>query len=255
MEGDSQRPYRSTGARRSRKGRRRREEPDQKTAKLLRHGGELFRARRYQQAIHVWTRVLFLDRGNTAARRAIERAKRAIAEQQRQLDVLVAEAARCLDEGDRVSARHQLVQVLSLDPRHSEGRSLLEKLQTLDRRGEPRSVAVQVRPSREPGSRRRRHRVVRGKAARSESPSVLKVAAFLFSAVCLFAAGGLYLYLNWDFLVSDRAFAPARRAGTERFDERDLLPVPSPAELHYYNGVRLYAKGRYREALQELARV
>ena len=37
----------------------------------------------YEQAIHVWTRVLFLDRGHARARAYIERARSALAERQR----------------------------------------------------------------------------------------------------------------------------------------------------------------------------
>jgi hypothetical protein len=68
-----------------------------KTEELALQGEELYRQGLFQQAIHVWTRILFLDRTNLEARGAIERAKRDIAERQRRLDLEIAEAARLLE--------------------------------------------------------------------------------------------------------------------------------------------------------------
>jgi hypothetical protein len=81
------------------------------------------------------------------------------------------------------------------------------------------------------------------------------MAAFLFCAFCLLVLGGIYLHLNWDILLSDDPFATSRPGGAEALDEQDAVPIPSADELSYYNGARLFAKGRYREALVALARV
>jgi hypothetical protein len=47
----------------------------------------------YEQAIHVWTRVFFLDRGHARARAYIERARGALAEHQREAEARGAEEA------------------------------------------------------------------------------------------------------------------------------------------------------------------
>src|SRR5262249_32709625 len=47
----------------------------------------------YEQAIHVWTRVFFLDRGHARARAYIERARCALAERQREAEARGAEEA------------------------------------------------------------------------------------------------------------------------------------------------------------------
>jgi hypothetical protein len=71
---------------------------------LLVAGLDDYFAGQYEQAIHVWTRVFFLDRGHTRARAYIERARGALAERQReaeahglQMDVL-ERASRTLVE-------------------------------------------------------------------------------------------------------------------------------------------------------------
>ncbi len=237
-----------------------RAELPRKTRVLLRQGDGLYRMGLYPQAIHVWTRILFLDRGNVEAREAIERAKRAQAEKQRKLDVIFVEASKLLDAGDRQQARRQLARILAMDPRHSEGRSLWEKLETLERRGDvpSRSTYLSADPEEEKTSKLRRLRAAKGKLAgrsKTQSASPLKMAAFLFCAFCLLGIGGLYLHLNWDSLISDRSFVASPQAGPESLGERDPKSLPLPSELHYYNGARLYAKGYYREALSELARV
>jgi hypothetical protein len=79
--------------------------------------------------------------------------------------------------------------------------------------------------------------------------------AFLFFFSCVFAIGGLYLHLNWGFLISDRGASGSRQAGPAVSDESDLPVLPSPSELYFYNGARLHGQGRYREALDELGRV
>lgn len=242
-----------------------RHEAQNKIGGLLRQGRGLFRHGRLQQAIHVWTRILFLDRNNRAARDAIGRAKRVIAERQRELDALALEAARREASGDRRGAQKRLTKVLSLDPRHAEGRSLLDKIEEEERRGEARAGTVAGKPLEDDEiSKTQRRRVVVKPSTEAEPASPLKMAAFLFSALCLFAAGALYLHLNWDFLVSDGLGSASLGSGPNAASssgfvdpraQSSLPGLPSLSELHYFNGARLHGKGYYREALSELARV
>jgi len=236
-------------------------EPSQKIQTLLEQGEELFRASRYQRAVHVWTRILFLDRGNVGAREAIERGKRAVAEQERQIDSQVVEAMRYLDGGDRRNARRLLEEALSRDRRHREARGLWEKLDALDRRSDQKNRArtgASVPDGATPVRARTRSRSPAYRTGTLPAPpfKMAKMAAFLFCALALFGAGAAWLHLNWDFLVSEGLLSRVRDGSrAAAVEELDLPVLPFPGELHYYNGARLFAKGRYRHALSELARV
>jgi len=229
---------------------------------LLRRGQELAEAGRYHPAINVWTRILFLDRGNRVARECIERAKRAVAEREREFDAKVQEASRLLEGGDRRGARQLVASVLDRDRRHPEARSLWEKLEILEDRGPrkemgPSSLSLGERVFSGSRGRARAASAARqaGRIVQPARVSAVKMAAFLFCALCLFGAGALYLHLNWGFLIREGPFASARDVGPGAIDPIEIPPLPFPAELHYYSGHRLFAKGRYREALAELGRV
>ena len=232
---------------------------EKKTDDLLRKGKSFLKAGHYQQAINVWTRILFLDRGNLVAREAIDKAKRSMAERQRELDALVGEATKRVEKGERLQAKRFLARVLTLDPRHDEGRSLWEKIEATERRGEAQvngsTLTTDLADGPSPPRRRNGTQKNGAKTQRVRSASPLKMAAFLFCAFCLLALGGLYLHLNWDFFVSDSAFATARQEGPETANLNERPQVPMPSDLHYFNGARLHAKGQYRDALSELARV
>lgn len=230
-----------------------------KTEELYLHGDELFGKGLFQRAVHVWTRILFMDRGNPKARKAIDRAKKALAERQRLLDAEVATAGRLFEEGDLEGAGSLIRAVLAADPRHIEGHHVAERIAALDRRnvdGQPGGASCEIESAPVPSRRGLLLRVSKKASARPEtaaSSSPLKMAVFALTAVLVFAAGALYLHLNWDSFVSDGAFANS--TSPSGLSDPDAPSLPDPAELRYYNGARLFAKGRYREALLELSLV
>ena len=233
---------------------------EQKTVELMDLGEEFFQSGQFDQAIHVWTRILFLHRGHPKARKRIDGAKRAIAEQLRKLDLAVVEAGRYLESGQRHQARQQLSHVLAIDQGHAEARALLVRLETLERRDEARCYPAPTLPpleiSESKGRRRRRRMKAKGIGSEKTNPaSTLKMAAFLFCALCLFGLGGVYLHIHWDFLVSDHGFAQTHPTESEKLGQSRDLPLPEADELHFYNGARLHAKGEYRAALSELSLV
>jgi hypothetical protein len=81
------------------------------------------------------------------------------------------------------------------------------------------------------------------------------MAAFLLGALVLFAASAFYMSQNWDAIVSDGAFGRPLDSAKTVLPDRPAASVPDLSELRYYNGERLFAQGRYREALAELHRV
>lgn len=81
---------------------------DARVEQLLLAGLDHYFAGRYEQAVHVWTRVLFVDRGHARARAYIERARSATAERQRQSDELLHRGTAAFDDGQVVAARRLL---------------------------------------------------------------------------------------------------------------------------------------------------
>jgi tetratricopeptide (TPR) repeat protein len=233
-----------------------------RTDELFRQGEEHFAAGRFQQAIHIWTRILFVERGSSKVRESIDKAKRVIAERQRRLDLECAEAGRLFDAGDVEEAGRRARVVLSADPSHVEANRLSEKVEALERRNEPaRELSLEssseAGPSkgivlRVPKAERGRPRA--GAGADAPADSRLKMFAFIAAGILVFAASALYLYENWEGIVSDGAFRHPT-SGASVAVAPPAPAVPDLAELRYYNGARLFEQGRYREALAELSRV
>ncbi len=243
-----------------------------KSFDLVRQGDDLYSRGLYHQAVHVWTRILFLDRGNPEARLRIDRAKEAIAELQRRLDAEIAEALLLLDGGDIEEARDRVRSVLAADASHGEAAQLAAAIEALDRRNEPlrESAAERKTPPVakagpapdlvSPTTQGVVIRVPKGprlSSGRSGSPATsrVKMAAFLLGALLLFGASAFYLSDNWEAIVSDGAFGNPPGLARAVLPERLDAAVPDLSQLHFFNGERLFAQGRYREALAELRRV
>jgi hypothetical protein len=72
---------------------------------LLIAGLDRYFAGRHEEAIHIWTRVLFIDRGHRRARAYIERARLALAERQREHETLLQDGVAAMGRGDTSAAR------------------------------------------------------------------------------------------------------------------------------------------------------
>jgi hypothetical protein len=83
-------------------------ERDVRVEQLLLTGLDHYFAARYERAIHVWTRVLFLDRGHARARAYIDRARSALAERQRETDELLHRGTAAFESGNADDARRLL---------------------------------------------------------------------------------------------------------------------------------------------------
>src|SRR5260221_13145363 len=73
---------------------------DAKIEQLLLVGLDHYFAARYELAINVWTRALFLDRSHARARAYIERARSALGERQRESEELLHNGAAAFDRGE-----------------------------------------------------------------------------------------------------------------------------------------------------------
>ena len=114
---------------------------------LLLTGLDHYFAGHYEQAINVWTRVVFLERHHDRARAYIERARSAQAERQREAEELLHTGVAAYDAGETDKARDLLTRAAT------EGSDTAHVfLDRLDRMGgsavlnDPRSVALPVRP-------------------------------------------------------------------------------------------------------------
>src|SRR6187402_3893246 len=87
-------------------------EDEARIENLLVTGLDHYFAGEFEQAINLWTRVLFLDRNHDRARAYIDRARSAQAEQQRISEALVHEGLAAFDRGEVARARALLSDAL-----------------------------------------------------------------------------------------------------------------------------------------------
>ena len=81
--------------------------------RLLLAGLDHYFAGRYEQAVNVWTRVAFLERGHGRARAYIERARGALAERQRETEESLHRGLEAYRSGDLTSARVLLTRAVA----------------------------------------------------------------------------------------------------------------------------------------------
>lgn len=227
-----------------------------------------FRAE-YEQAIHVWTRVLFLDRGHTRARAYIERARGASAERQRESEELLDGGVAAFDSGDVHAARRLLSSAVERGGPQDVALALLDRLDRLVIEGRgptpARDLPEQDGPGRHAADRKkraffRRRQTLRAREAETKwgwGPTLKEGsrAAFWLVPLALVAIGiAATLALSPQ---SQRSTSfPWPRAGVPAppvIDEP--LPVISPAEAAIGRARALVARGRLHEALRALETV
>src|SRR5437773_7311629 len=99
-----------------------------KIEQLLLVGLDHYFAGRYEEAINVWTRALFLDRSHPRARAYIERARSAMAERQRQSEELLHHGVDAFQRGDGDEARRMLLAAIDGGAPSDEALAVLERL-------------------------------------------------------------------------------------------------------------------------------
>src|SRR5215510_2752645 len=105
---------------------------DAKIEQLLLVGLDHYFGARYEQAINVWTRALFLDRNHPRARAYIERARSAVAERQRQSEELLHSGVAAFKRGEGEEARRLLKAAIEAGAPSEEALALLERLDRLE---------------------------------------------------------------------------------------------------------------------------
>jgi tetratricopeptide (TPR) repeat protein len=201
---------------------------------LLLSGLDHYFGGNYEQAINVWTRVAFLERGHGRARAYIERARSALAERQRESEENLHQGIAAYQAGDLQRARDLLTRAVEEGGANEIALVFLQRLGHLD--------AVTTPPARERAvSRPNPARRLMGIATMRRRDWVTTgVACGLMTAVILLGALRTASWL--------RESPVSVRTG----DARDPLPIVRDGEQRIDRAQVLRASGRMREALREL---
>jgi hypothetical protein len=223
-------------------------ERDARIEQLLLAGLDEYFAHRYEHAINLWTRVLFLDRQHDRARAYIERARRAQAERQRESEAALHEAIDALRAGDVTRARALVTQALDHGASPDEAHGMLERIERL-------GVA-----QKSPKSRRRVPSSA-GSWPASASPHVAPAsaprAARWSPAVLLVIAGvGVLAVAVWGVVAPGADGWPAFSSPSTRLSTSPWTPEPLPvaeaSEWQLSRARALAARGRVHDALRVL---
>ncbi len=214
---------------------------DGRVEELLLAGLDHYFRGRYDLAINVWTRVLFLDRGHARARAYIERARGAIAERQREGDELVHSGAAAFDRGDIDGARRLLSSALERGA-SEEALALLNRLDRLDAVSVPVEPAADARDDPLLATYARAPRAVTGRSR------MVWVAAGVAAGLLVATVVAVVLWIRGDAWLTwtpPPAAAPSSAAV-------EPLPVPAASDVWLERGRDLYAKGKLHDALGAL---
>lgn len=213
---------------------------------LLVTGLDHYFAGEFEQAINLWTRVLFLDRTHDRARAYIDRARSAQAERQRISEALVQQGLDAFDKGEVVRARELLSDALDQGASHDVALGVLGRIDRLEvgQRVASTLPTVRRRPFSGPveGEREPRHR---GTLALwwATAAAIVLVAAVSFVLV---TPNGL---ADW-FPVQATIGAPVQFTSAPA-----PLPIPAPTEAYLTQARTMFASGKLRDALRALDRM
>jgi tetratricopeptide (TPR) repeat protein len=214
---------------------------DARVEQLLLAGLDHYFIGHYAQAIHVWTRVLFLDRGHARARAYIERARSAEAERQREADELLHRGSAAFEQGQPVAARRLLTAAIE---RGAPPEVPLAYLGRLDRLGAPAAVAPE--PS------------LPVPVVAEPIPATRSARRHLRSATALVAAGILAVAFLAGFAgaIADLGgWGADTRAALRAAEPAEAMPLPRASDLSLARARALFEHGKARDALRVIATV
>ena len=211
---------------------------------LLLSGLDHYFAGEFEQAINVWTRVVFLERGHDRARAYIERARSALAERHRESEELLQRGVAAFNRGETAEARELITKAVEQGGAHDIALVFLERLNRLGMPALPASVAEAPRAAPE---RRAAARVKEGTrpASAVRGPWILAT-LLLVAAVAAVVLGGFPMGI---WLADLPAVPPGERAPVVA---EDPLPVARSSERILARARALYGEGHLRDALRTL---
>jgi tetratricopeptide (TPR) repeat protein len=227
---------------------------DAKIEQLLLVGLDHYFASRYELAINVWTRALFLDRSHARARAYIERARSALAERQRESEELLQNGVAAFQRGDGDEARRLLHAAIDGGAPSEEALAVLDRLDRFETTAPPAASARSDRATRE-----RRPREPR-LASRSIGGTLVVISAVALALTATVGAlSGVAAWrglLDWRAMVALAGAAvraePAPAAVASPVAHEATLPLPRRGETALLRARSLLATGHLRDALVAL---
>ena len=208
----------------------------QQIESLLDEGLDRYFAARYEEAIHLWTRVLFFDRNHEKARAYIDRARKTVAEMQRHSDELLQTSRDLLEQGDTEAARRLLGEAIATSGDDLQVAALRVRLERLER----------VKALRQPETDRPEPAGSVERWSWGRRPWVAVAGSLVLAAVAMLVA----MALQGDVVApSTTGNNPAAVPAIDR------VPVLSAGEVALVRARTAKERGRLAEALKELDRV
>lgn len=213
---------------------------DARIEELLVEGLDHYFSERYELAINVWTRVLFIDRGHARARAYIERARSAAAERQRKGDELLHTGAAAFDRGDADAARELIASAVDHGASRDEALALLARIDRLEVAAAHSGSKVKLPPRPTSG-----YRGVAPEASRARIRWIAggAIAGAVLGAAVLAIAVQRGV-IEWP--------ASLRGESRQASPLATPLPVPSASELALARAQALHARGNLHDALAAL---
>lgn len=210
---------------------------DARVEQLLLAGLDHYFAGQYERAVHVWTRVLFLDRGHARARAYIERARAAQAERHRQSDELLHRGTTAFERGQAGAARTLLTAAVEQGAASEVALSYLERL---DRLGQQPVVSRSPEPDEPP---------IMPRAAATAPRRVMWSTT---AAVMTLVGGGALIGFGAALAGHAPWRAPADRADSAPAAVVTPLPTVRPSEVTLTRARTLFDTGHPADAMRLL---
>ena len=206
---------------------------DARVEQLLLTGLDHYFAGRYDQAIHIWTRVLFLDRGHARARAYIDRARSALAERQRESEELLHRGTAAFDGGEASDARRLLTAAVESGAPPEVALAYLGRLDRLEATVDVQDVPFDVQ-------------------AATSSDSADAPRSHFWSRTLWLAGAGLIAVttIAWfaGALLDPDGVSSAKRAPDVA--AVDPVPVPNGSDIVMARARILFATGRAQDAIR-----
>jgi tetratricopeptide (TPR) repeat protein len=216
---------------------------DARIEQFLLSGLDYYFAGKFEQAINVWTRVVFLERGHDRARAYIERARSALAERHRESEELLHRGVAAFDRGETEEARDLITRAVERDGAHDLALVFLERLNRLSM---PASPAATIDAPRAAPDRRTAVRTRTDAPPRSSGRGPWMLGTFLLVAVAVAVVAVGLPMTTW---LADSPAAPAEHLPVA---VEEPLPVARSSETVLARARALYGEGHLHDALHAL---
>ena len=206
---------------------------------LLLAGLDQYFAADYAQAIDIWTRALFLDRNHTRARAYIERARSAMAEQQRESEELLHNGVAAFERGEIEAAKEMLNAAVQRGGAHDVALAFLTRIDRIH-------AATSAQPPQAASPSKLPFRPRAASSSSGRTRWVTAVAALLLgvtAAVAIVSRDRLRLWMPALDTPSHVGVAATRGLP-------EPLSVPRSSETALDRAQALFASGRLYDALR-----